>query len=380
MAEAKAPARDATWDIARGIGMALVIYGHFLEPIYPARPEVGRAFTDSAFVQWQVIYSFHMMLFFLVSGAVNRNLPKKAWPDVLRGSLRLLALAWVVHILGAIVAISLGFAPEATTSLWNGAVAVADPILEGFCWSIGVLWFLTSLCFVQLLAYFLLRNVPALAVVLVAMVATAITVYLPNQFLLKTWLPGLSFFALGYLFSQWQVRWPFWACVPLFAAAIVLAPLNSGCSFSLTGPCEQLGSGPFGVRMFAGSYGFLPLFFLSSLAGSLGVICLSAGLARLSVSKILAYMGRKSLDLFIINGFVATFLPSYIAQIPWPHLTPVYYIGIAIVIIAAHLVALQILSPVLAWIDAAAIAIAGFLTRLLTGGLWRAQPKPAQVR
>ena len=75
MPQAQAPKRDATWDIARGIGMMLVIYGHLLEPMYPAHN--GRALIQMAADQWQVIYSFHMMLFFLVSGAVNRNSDEK---------------------------------------------------------------------------------------------------------------------------------------------------------------------------------------------------------------------------------------------------------------------------------------------------------------
>jgi fucose 4-O-acetylase-like acetyltransferase len=360
MAGAQAPKRDATWDIARGIGMILVIYGHLLEPIYPAHN--GRTLVESAAVQWQIIYSFHMMLFFLVSGAVNRSLPKKAWPDVLRGSLRLLALAWVVHILGAIFGMVIN--PEARSSLSGAVWAIFDPILEGYLWSIGVLWFLTSLCFVQILAYLTLRRIPALAVVLVAMAATAVTIYLPSQYLLKTWLPGLSFFALGFLFSQWQVRWPFWAAIPLFAATVLFAPLNHGCSFSFF---ENCGTVPFGVRMFAGSYGFLPMFFLSSLAGSLTVVCLSAGLAKFSVSNLLAYMGRNSLELFIINGFVATFLFGTFWQMEWPHLTVLHYIGLFIGIVGAHLLALQILKPLLIRINGASIAIAGFLTRVLTG-------------
>ncbi len=52
----------------------------------------------------------------------------------------------------------------------------------------------------------------------------------------------------------------------------------------------------------------------------------------------------------------------------WPHLTVFHYVGLFIGIVAAHLLALQILSPVLAWINAAGLAIASFLTRLLTGG------------
>ena len=378
MAEAQNPARDATWDIARGIGMMLVIYGHLLEPIYPANPALGQPFLESASVQWQTIYSFHMMLFFLVSGAVNLKLPKKAWPDALRGSLRLLALAWVVQVLGAIFAMAFGYAPEATRSVWDAAVYIVDPILEGYCWSVGVLWFLTSLCFVQLLAYLLLRRIPALAIVLGAMAATAVVVYFdaPNYFLFRTWMPGLSFFALGYLFSQWKVRWPVWLCIPLFAAVIVLAPMNSGCSFSFNGPCQLYGTAPFAIRMFGGSYGFLPLFFLSSLLGSVAVVSLSAGLARFRASEIFAYTGRNSLNLFIINGFVATFLPPYIQQIRWPDFTPTVSVALAVAVIAAHLVALQILNPALAWIDRTALSIANALVRLLARTPQPAQPKP----
>ncbi len=379
MAEAQKPARDATWDIARGIGMMLVIYGHLLEPIYPANRVLGQPLMQDAAVQWQTIYSFHMMLFFLVSGAVNLKLPKKAWPDALRGSLRLLALAWVVQIIGAIFAMAFGYAPEATRSAWDAAVYIVDPILEGYCWSVGVLWFLTSLCFVQLLAYVSLRRVQALAVALGAMAATAVVVYFdaPNYFLFRTWMPGLSFFALGYLFSQWKVKWPVWLFVPLFAAVIVLAPLNSGCSFSFSGPCQLYGTAPFGIRMFGGSYGFLPLFFLSSLFGSVAVVCLSAGLARFRTSELFAYTGRNSLNLFMINGFVATFLPPYIQQIRWPEFTPLVSIAMAVGVIGAHLVALQMLNPALAWIDKTALSIANALSRLIAKGTQAAEPKAA---
>jgi hypothetical protein len=160
--------------------------------------------------------------------------------------------------------------------------------------------------------------------------------------MMRTWAPGLSFFALGFLFSQWQVRWPFWAALPLFVSLIFIAPLNHGCTFSFTQTCGNPQYGPFGVQMFAGNYGFLPLFFLSSLIGSLTVVCLSAGFARLSASDLLAYMGRKSLELFFINGFVATFLRDYFWEMDWGQLTPLHYLGLFIGIVAAHLLALQV--------------------------------------
>jgi fucose 4-O-acetylase-like acetyltransferase len=319
-----------------------------------------------------------MMLFFLVSGAVNRSLPKKPWPEVLRGSLRLLALAWVVHIIGAIFGLSFGYYPDATRSVWTMALAIFEPILKGSFWSVGVLWFLTSLCCVQLLAYVLLRRIPALAVAAVAMLGTAGAVDLPNYFLLKTWLPGLSFFALGYFLSQRQMRFPYWLFVPLLAAVILLAPLNTGCPFTLDKTCSNVGSGLFGVWMFAGIYGFLPLFFLSSLLGSVATVSLSAGLARIrAASELFAYIGRNSLDLFILNGFVATFLNYYIAQIHWPQLNALLYAGLAIGMVALHLVAMLLLRPVLRSINSAAVAIAGFIVKVVAGDAQEQQPKPA---
>lgn len=357
------PARDATWDIARGIGMALVIYAHFLEPIYPGNADAGRAFVQGAFTQWQAVYSFHMMLFFLVSGAVNRNLPKKAFPDVLRGSLRLLALAWIVHLLGIVVVFARGGLPD---TAWDVLVAVFDPILEGYCWSVGVLWFLTSLCFVQLLAYGFLRFVPAPAVVIAAILATVAVVYFdaPNQYLFRTWMPGLSFFALGYLLAQYPIRWPVVAAPFLFAAVIWLAPLNDGCAYTLQDACARW-AGPFGVRMFGGNYGFLPLFFLTALIGTLSVVCLSAGLAKFKAGAVLAYMGRASLDLFVINGFVATFLPPLFARIDASQFTVVHYVVIGVALIGAHLAAVWALSRPLGLLDEGALRIAKALTSRL---------------
>src|SRR5262249_1625622 len=141
-----------------------------------------------------------------------------------------------------------------------------------------------------------------------------------------TWFPGLAFFSLGFLLAQRQISLPWWLSVPLFAAVIVLAPLNLGCPFSLTETCFNVGRG-FGVWMFAGLYGYLPLFYGTAILGSLAVLSLSAGLAQWKRgAEFLAYFGTNSLDLFIINGFVATFLNARIAEIPLPQLTVVDYI------------------------------------------------------
>lgn len=364
MADAATPTRDATWDIARGVGMMLVIYGHFLEPIYPARPDLGHSFSMAGFLQWQVIYSFHMMLFFAVSGAVNRNLPNKPWSDAVRASLRLLMLAWVVHLLGVATGVVFGYRPDITGSLTGALTGIFVPMLEGFFWSIGVLWFLSSLCCVQFLGYWALRKISPTTVVGLAIIATAASVYVeaPNQFMLRTWMPGLSFFALGFAFAQWRVRWQWWWCVPLLVAAILLAPLNSGCSFTFVGHCDDEA---FGVRMFAGRYGFLPLFFLSALVGTVAVISASAGLARTRFSNFFAHVGTHSLELFVINGFVATFLPPYVARVSWPVEHWYFWPLAAVAVIALHLLALRLLRRPLSAISRTAIRLAQSISQVI---------------
>ena len=52
----------------------------------------------------------------------------------------------------------------------------------------------------------------------------------------------------------------------------------------------------------------------------------------------------------------------------------------AIAVIAAHLAALQILKPVLAWIDKAAVSIANALSRLIARGRKRSSQKPLEMR
>jgi hypothetical protein len=80
-------------------------------------------------------------------------------------------------------------------------------------------------------------------------------------------------------------------------------------------------------------------------------------------------MGQKSLQLFILNGFVAVFLSPLIATLPWPHLTALHYAVLFCGIIGAHLLAMVVFMPLLDRIDQAAASIAAYLTQLLTGAL-----------
>ena len=251
----------------------LVIYGHLLEVIFPGT-EVN-PFNESAFLQWQAIYSFHMPLFFLVSGAVNRNLPSKSLAHAARGTLKLWAMAWLAHLAGALLSLAIFYDRTLDRTLYENVFGeLIEPIIRGESFSIGVLWFLMSLGAVQFLAWLALRCWNSFDVTVFAIAAGFTFTYfasdITNYYLIKTWLPGFVFFTGGYFMAQRQAAPSCWLFIPLLAAAIFLAPFNTGCPFTLARACPNV-SGHFGIWNFAGVYGFLPLFYLTAFLGSLGV-------------------------------------------------------------------------------------------------------------
>lgn len=189
--------RNKAIDIARGIGILLVIYGHTVEIGFIARPD-GK-FIKEAFEQWQFIYSFHMPLFYFISGmsaSVTKHKDKnKLWNSVCH----LLILAASIHIISfipSILATAAGlpashFTPWSLQSLLvgNGLVPIS-------------IWFLVSLATVQICFYaFYYGNIfSKSSVAIICMVSLALEQDWPvqNYFQIKSLLPGLIFFLAGF--------------------------------------------------------------------------------------------------------------------------------------------------------------------------------------
>src|SRR5689334_15262664 len=102
--------RNSMLDVARGLGIILVIYGHSLEVAFFRSDPV---FVASAFEQWRVIYSFHMPLFFVVSGAAHlgegrggSSADRGISRDTVVKSAALLAMACAHHVLGVALRIA----------------------------------------------------------------------------------------------------------------------------------------------------------------------------------------------------------------------------------------------------------------------------------
>jgi fucose 4-O-acetylase-like acetyltransferase len=342
-----APQREPFLDIARGIGILLVLYGHSLEWLFLRE---DRVFTMSAFLQWRVLYAFHMPVFFLISGAVNRRIVEKRPREVLANALGLVLLANLHHLVAAFMQLALDFRRGTPVPLKFIPRMLFRPVLTGSNHSMHILWFLIALAVVQVMAYVWMRfpRIPArvavAALALASFVAgTSLAPHVTNGFELKMWFPGLVFFLVGLGIAE-RRRWPpFWLSLPLVLATVLLVPLNTGCNFTLARACpaaEDL-HGYFAVWMAYGSYGYLPLFYLTALLGCLAVLSLARGVR----SRALEYCGRNSLELFFVNAYLLSFVVPYLARRLQPFTSPLLYLVLFAITVGLHFALLSALRP-----------------------------------
>jgi len=132
--------RNASIDIARGIGIVLVVLGHALIGVALALP--GHLSLTFLVI---VIYAVHMPLFFLISGALVGSFLKRPWAPALKQLFR--RLVWPYFLWSFILLLS-HFVMSGYT---NTKVSAFQP------WTIlwsppAVMWFLQTLFFAMLLA------------------------------------------------------------------------------------------------------------------------------------------------------------------------------------------------------------------------------------
>lgn len=296
--------RNPAVDIAKGIAMLLVIYGHALGLFFePASRDVQAA----ALPQLRFIYSFHMPLFFLLSGMVFRA---RSLRESVRRSLSLLLTAYLVHVVCWIAEPLLTGQPPTVAGLLLPMLR-----LRGF--HSVIVWFLASLALVQL-AYFVLASYgdrvrwPLLLALLGGFAWSQRAGSTLLQ--LQSVLPGLAFFALGHALARTDIgawvrgrRWPL--ALAGLCVAWWMSGQNGGCALQPAGRCDNIPGG-FVALMIAGQYGFLPWFGQAAVIGSLAVVCSAWVVAEHlpGLASALSWIGRRSLQLLVVNGLVIFFL------------------------------------------------------------------------
>jgi fucose 4-O-acetylase-like acetyltransferase len=264
-------------DAAKGMGIVLVVAGHALIGLVDA----GLLAADSALGRTHyLIYSFHMPLFFLLSGLfvqprLQRDAPgflraafvRVAWPYLLWCSLQSLLIASLPGLVNRSDSFD---AARFVALLWEPAAQF---------------WFLQSLFALQLLAWLLLPRVgaPALLALCVALrVLPELVTGLPVA--LVQVLRFAPFFALGAWLGPVLVRRELRA--PL-AAGLALLAFAAWLVAAETARAQDAGYW---------SAAALP----AALAGSVGLIALAQAL-RGPFAAAWAALGRASMAIFVLH-------------------------------------------------------------------------------
>ncbi len=319
--ESYSTARDPIIDVARGLGVLLVLYAHSLEPLFIRDDS---EFVDSAFQQWRVIYSFHMPLFYFLSGAARvaaRSATDAAggWYRPLRDAFAAILFVELCQVGGSVL-VALDMVRQGTFDPLYIVKSTARSMLLLCDLKLGILWYLVSLAVVVLLAHLWSTGSRVGRAVVVGACAISFWAALPvgpawdvrdNWFQVRSWMPGLIFYGLGRMFTG---RYPkAWTGALALLALILLAPLNRGCPTSPTGVCADIAA-VFAPWMILGRHGFLPFFYAFAMLG----IAAMLGLSRILPRSVFAYFGRVSFPLYILNALFLDFVLMKMTRVPLP--------------------------------------------------------------
>ncbi len=310
-----APTRVPWVDVARGYGILLVIYGHFVERL------AGLGY-QAAFLQFKFIYAFHVPLFFWLAGYIHGDSPASR-PGFLR---QRIASRLVPALFFNLIAFPLFVLQDVLVKGGPQPRLYAYSLLSflrGYPSYNFVMWFVICLFTVECLHVLLTRwtrTTPGLALAALAAYGVGIAVLSQISFVVKVtgialnfWfvheaLIALSFYLLGRLVrrlgagragaSPWQ--WAVLAAVAL-AGTLVSFNLNAG-AFKPETPV---------VLMAESFHGNPALFPLTALTG----IAAAVALARLiRPFRSLRFLGENTLILLGLNGLFHTFINPPLAQ------------------------------------------------------------------
>lgn len=281
--------RDLSLDVARGIAIVLIVVGHIIRGLSaaglvdPWAPWYEEADT--------AIYLVHLAVFFLISGLfVGRAVTRDGSAPYLRGRLVLLGWLFVVWTLLQ------GTVKVATGSLANTPVTLGSIATE-FWHPNSQLWFLPSLATMTVIAVLLKpwgsRTRGLISVALTAVLSVAV------------W--GIS--------GRWSFTMGMGLLVFFVGGAALGAPRLGGWLRS----AAALPLGLFAATVFATvvwtsdptppSTMFWPrttttiaLGALAATAGTFALLALSRPLAQSPVARPVAYLGRRSLEIFLVTA------------------------------------------------------------------------------
>ena len=285
--------RKSFIDVAKGIGIILVVLGHL-----DADGQISRS----------LIYSFHMPLFFMLSGVFSNT--KTDFVEYLKKNFLALYLPYFIFVL----------VDAAACVLLNGqsiSFVAYDKLKElagiGFGALNRPIWFLFALFIIKISYYFISK---AKALKIAAVLIGIVFVFLNGTFLSYRpdflWLvsvPCLSFYALGDIFKEeiLEIDFKIQKRRPLFAALTValLALLTVSANANIC------------VDMTMYKYGNTALFFANALVGCFAIFALSVLLSEIRpVERALTFYGQNSVIVMVCHYyFCRRILPTLMEKL-----------------------------------------------------------------
>lgn len=357
--------RLAAIDVARALGLALVYYGHFVEQVmYLENP--------AAAAQYKWIYSFHMILFFVLSGWVRGTRPDappvREFVKSALGS-RIVPYVFFSALLGSLSLLFSGWFPLVDLSSADGYVQAALSTALGFPLLNVPLWFVACLVGVECLHRMLRGLLDTTPRILVAALVCYTAGYALNE--------HYFFFGQGrsfWLLHEVPVVYAFYLVGVVLGRHRALARVSSGgglALFLLALACVQLtfdlNQGPFrylqAVIILLSGHGHFLWFPFTALAGTFFVLALGQVLRHVSW---LAFLGRNALILLGMNGVFYHFVNPPLAR--WSAAAfpgdgwSVFLVGITVTVVSIGLSV-----PVIRGLNAAVPQLVG---KPRQAGLW----------
>ena len=299
-------------DAARAIGLGLVYYGHFVEQVMYLK-------NPAAALHYKWIYSFHMILFFVLSGWVRGARPSFAAPRVFVKATLASRIAPYVFFSLVMAALSLsipGWFPIVDLSAPAGYLKAAVATGMGFPLFNVPMWFVACLvsveCVHRLVGGFL--DTPR------RILLTALVCYVAGYAL------NARYFFFGQNMSFWllhevPVVYAFYLIGVLLGRSRVLEKVGTGAAVGVflvallaVQLSYDLNQGPFrylqAVVILLSGHGHFLWFPFTALAGTFMVLALGTALQS---SALLAFLGRNGLILLGMNGFFYHFVNKPLA-------------------------------------------------------------------
>lgn len=306
----RSSARIACADVARLIGIFLVYHGHVVERMM----YLGNA---AAAHQYKFIYSFHMPLFFVLSGLIAKDWAAEQSVGQFAKSRLMSRVLPLVFFNVALALLSLIHKPDfPPIPLDTGADYANAALMSALQLPVFDVptWFLMCLVAVEVIHYLAFRFLRGSdARIVVAIVAFYLAGYainsrfqffqpgnyaLPNWWIANEAITMYAFYLTGVLIRR--RGWLVGSVSPLLLAVMTVA------SVAFVFFTYDLNQGPFrmgieAVVILAAAHGSILWFPLTALAGTLGVLALGKLLEN---TQWMAYLGRNALILFCLNGIV----------------------------------------------------------------------------